>query len=79
MRLLIADDDDVSRLELEALHTGHGHEVVTVSAGTPSWEILEEEDLARLAVFDWLFEKMYDVDVCRWVRERAGFREVGPI
>ena len=34
MRILIADDDDVARLEVEALLTRHGHEVIAVSDGT---------------------------------------------
>ena len=34
MRILIADDDDVSRLALEALLIRHGHEVIAVSDDT---------------------------------------------
>jgi CheY-like chemotaxis protein len=76
MRILIADDDDVSRLQLEALLTRHGHEVVAVSDGTQAWEILQGEDPPRLAVLDWLMEEMDGVEVCRRVRERPELRSV---
>jgi CheY-like chemotaxis protein len=54
MRILIADDDDVARLELEALLIRRGHEVVAVADGTDAWEILQGDDPPRLAVLDWL-------------------------
>ena len=76
MRILIADDDDVSRLELEALLTRHGHEVTAVSDGTQAWEVLQGEDPPRLAVLDWLMEEMDGVEVCRRVRERPELRNV---
>jgi sigma-B regulation protein RsbU (phosphoserine phosphatase) len=76
MRILIADDDDVSRLELEALLGRHGHEVAAVTDGTDAWEILQGEDPPRLAVLDWLMEDMDGVEVCRRVRERPGLRDV---
>jgi phosphoserine phosphatase RsbU/P len=73
---LIADDDDVSRLELETLLTRHGHEVVAVSDGTAAWEALQGEEPPRLAVLDWLMDEMDGVEVCRRVRERPGLRNV---
>jgi phosphoserine phosphatase RsbU/P len=76
MRILIADDDDVSRLELEALLTRHGHEVVAVADGTEAWEILQGEDPPRLAVLDWLMEQLDGVEVCRRVRERPALRSL---
>ena len=69
MRILIADDDDVSRLELEALLARHGHEVVAVCDGTEAWELLRGNDPPQLAVLDWLMEQMDGVEVCRRVRE----------
>jgi phosphoserine phosphatase RsbU/P len=76
MRILIADDDDVSRLELEALLTRHGHEVTAVADGAEAWEILQGADPPRLVVLDWLMENMDGVEVCRRVRERPGLRDV---
>jgi sigma-B regulation protein RsbU (phosphoserine phosphatase) len=76
MRILIADDDAVSRLELKALLTRHGHEVVAVSDGSDAWAVLQGEDPPRLAVLDWLMEDMDGVEVCRRVRERPGLRDV---
>jgi len=76
MRILIAEDDGVSRLELETLLTRHGHEVVAVSDGTEAWEVLQGEDPPLLAVLDWLMEEMDGVEVCRRVRERPGLRNV---
>lgn len=70
MRILIADDDDVSRLELASLLTRHGHELTAVADGPPAWDILRGDDPPRLAVLDWLMDEMDGVDVCRRVRER---------
>lgn len=76
MRILIADDDDVSRLELEALLSRHNYEVVAVSDGTEAWEVLQGKDPPRLVVLDWMMDKMDGVEVCRRVRERAELRDV---
>ncbi|MEO5955005.1 MAG: response regulator transcription factor [Nitrospiraceae bacterium] len=76
MRILIADDDDVSRLELAALLIRHGHEVMAVSDGTEAWDILQGDDPPRLAILDWLMEEMDGVEVCRRVRERPGLQSL---
>lgn len=76
MRILIADDDDVSRLELEALLVAHGHEVTAVPDGTDAWELLRGADPPRLVVLDWLMDQMDGVEVCRRVRERPELRGV---
>jgi phosphoserine phosphatase RsbU/P len=76
MRILIADDDDVSRLEVETLLARHGHEVIAVSDGAEAWAILQGIDPPRLAVLDWMMEKLDGVEVCRKVRERTELRNV---
>lgn len=76
MRILIADDDDVSRLELEALLVRHGHKVVAVGDGTEAWTILQGEDPPRVVVLDWLMEEMDGIEVCRRVRELPELRNV---
>jgi phosphoserine phosphatase RsbU/P len=76
LRILIADDDDVSRLVLETLLTRHGHEVVAVSDGTDAWEILQGADPPRMAILDWLMEEMDGVEVCRRLRERPELHHV---
>jgi sigma-B regulation protein RsbU (phosphoserine phosphatase) len=76
MRVLIADDDDVSRLELEALLARHGHQVVAVADGTDAWDVLCGDDPPRLAVLDWQMGEMDGVEVCQRVRERPGLRNV---
>ncbi len=70
MRILIADDDAVARLELATLLTREGHEVVAVSDGLEAWQVLQEADPPRLAVLDWMMEEMDGVEVCRRVRQR---------
>jgi sigma-B regulation protein RsbU (phosphoserine phosphatase) len=76
MRILIADDDDVSRLELEALLTRHGHEVVAVADGSDAWNVLEGKDPPRLVVLDWLMENMDGVEVCRRARANPALRDL---
>ncbi len=76
MRILIADDDDVSRLELASLLTHSGYEVTVATDGPTAWNILRGKDPPRLAILDWLMDEMDGVDVCRRVRECPELRNV---
>jgi len=76
MRVLIADDDDVSCLLLESLLTRAGHDVMAVSDGLEAWEVLQGADPPRLAVLDWFMTDMDGVDVCRRVRRCPALEDV---
>jgi len=76
MRVLIADDEDVSRLVLESLLTRAGYEVVAVSDGLEAWEVLQGAYPPRLAVLDWFMSDMDGVDVCRRVRQCPALEDV---
>jgi DNA-binding response OmpR family regulator len=69
MRILIAEDDDVSRRELTTLLGRNGHEVMVVVDGTEAWRAFQEESPPQLAILDWMMPKMDGVDVGRLVRQ----------
>ena len=72
MKILIAEDDSVSRRMLTALLSRSGYEVVAVEDGVKAWEILQAEDAPRLALLDWMMPGMDGVDVCRQARKQVG-------
>jgi CheY-like chemotaxis protein len=72
MKILIAEDDAVSRRFLEVLLTGWGHEVISVEDGFAAWkalEDLEKENIPTVAILDWMMPKMDGIEVCRQIRE----------
>lgn len=69
MKILIAEDEDVSRLKLESLLTAWGYEVVAVEDGTEAWKILDHEDAPRLAILDWIMPGIDGPEICRRVRQ----------
>jgi sigma-B regulation protein RsbU (phosphoserine phosphatase) len=69
MRILIADDDTVSRTILERTLRGWGHEVVTVPDGLLAWKVLCEDEAPRVAILDWMMPGLEGPEVCRRVRE----------
>ena len=68
MRILIAEDDSVSRLLLQRVLTSWGYEVVAVGDGTAAWEALQGEDAPRLAILDWLMPGIDGVEICTRVK-----------
>lgn len=76
MRILIADDDDVSRLELEAVLRRRGYDVTDVPDGAEAWDIFQQPDPPPVAILDWMMDGMDGVDVCRKVRAQARLRGV---
>jgi diguanylate cyclase (GGDEF)-like protein len=72
MRILIAEDEPVSRLLLERFLQQWGYEVVSASDGDEAWWILQREDAPHLAVLDWMMPGMDGATICREVRKRTG-------
>ena len=69
MKVLIAEDEDVSRLKLESLLTAWSYEVVAVADGTKAWNVLQREDAPRLAILDWIMPGIDGPEICRMVRK----------
>jgi len=69
MKILIAEDDPISRLVLTTNLTNWGHEVVSVINGLGAWETLQQPDAPRLAILDWMMPGMEGPEVCRRLRQ----------
>jgi len=70
MKVLIAEDDKVSRRLLQATLGRLGFDVVTTENGAQAWQALQAADAPRLAILDWMMPELDGVDVCRNVRQR---------
>lgn len=71
MRILIADDDPVSRRLLERTLQGLGHEVLAVSDGSAALAALLQPDGPPLAILDWMMPGADGLTVCRTIRDRG--------
>jgi two-component system cell cycle response regulator len=73
LKVLIADDNSVSRLLLERLLSKWGYEVIQANDGARAWEILQSEDPPRLVILDWMMPGMSGPEVCREARKRVAY------
>jgi diguanylate cyclase (GGDEF)-like protein len=71
LRILIADDDDVSRRLLQAILIKWGYDVVIACNGMEAWQMLREVNAPKLAILDWMMPGMDGIDVCREIRKRS--------
>jgi two-component system cell cycle response regulator len=71
MKVLVADDDLVSRRLLESTLSKSGYRVVVAADGAEALRLLEGPDCPRLAVLDWIMPEENGVEVCRKLREKA--------
>jgi CheY-like chemotaxis protein len=69
MKILIAEDDAVSRRLLERKLTMWGYQVVTCQNGIEAWQWLQREDAPSLAILNRMMPGMDGVQICRHVRE----------
>jgi sigma-B regulation protein RsbU (phosphoserine phosphatase) len=76
VKILIAEDDAVSRTLLEASLKKWGYEVITVRDGLEAWQALQGQDASELAVLDWMMPGMDGLEVCRKVREIPPVRPI---
>ena len=74
MRILIAEDDPVSRRLLQAALVKWGYEVVVTTNGKEAWEALQQPGAPSLLVLDWLMPETDGVEVCRQARETPALK-----
>jgi two-component system, cell cycle response regulator len=70
-RILIADDDPVSRRLLENFLAKWGYEVTVAVDGTAALQVLDGVNTPRLAILDWMMPGTEGVQICRMIRERT--------
>ena len=67
MKILLADDDSVTRRVLCALLRNQGHEVAEAPDGERGWQLVQETDIS-FVVSDWMMPGLAGVDLCRRIR-----------
>jgi len=74
MKVLIAEDDPVSRRLLQAALIKWGYEVTVTADGREAWRALQTPDAPVLLILDWLMPEMDGTEVCREVRQSAAHK-----
>lgn len=76
MRILIAEDDPVSRHLLEVTLPSWGYEVQVAGDGRTACQALEVADPPKLALLDWMLPEMDGLQICRRVRSTQAGRAI---
>jgi sigma-B regulation protein RsbU (phosphoserine phosphatase) len=69
MKILVAEDQTVSRRILAANLQRWGYEVIAVEDGRCAWNALQLQDAPSLAILDWLMPGMDGIEICRQIRQ----------
>jgi len=73
MKLLIADDDFVSRKMLLAVSEKWGYEPVEAVDGEDAWAILQQSNAPSLLLIDWMMPGLDGLNLCLRIREKMSF------
>jgi sigma-B regulation protein RsbU (phosphoserine phosphatase) len=79
MKILVAEDDAVTRKILAVTLERLGWDVVTAKDGEAAWQVFETmkgKDAPELAVLDWMMPGLEGIELCRRLRATPGFEFV---
>lgn len=76
MKVLIAEDDPISRFMLEASLKKWGYEVVVATNGQEAWDALQQDNPPQLAILDWMMPGMDGIQVCRKARQALATQRI---
>lgn len=68
LKVLIAEDDMVSRRILRSVVERLGHECLVAADGMEAWEIYQNTVSIEVVISDWMMPKMDGLELCRRVR-----------
>lgn len=68
MRVLVAEDDAVSRTILRRAVESLGHEVLAAEDGQSAWDMFQAENCVDVVISDWMMPGMNGLELCARVR-----------
>jgi diguanylate cyclase (GGDEF)-like protein len=68
LKILVAEDDAVSRTILRRAVEKLGHECLATEDGRKAWEIFESEPEVDVIISDWMMPEVDGLQLCRMVR-----------
>ncbi len=74
MKVLIAEDDSISRRLLQAALGKWGYDVVVTTNGQEAWKVLQDPDPPNLLILDWLMPQMDGIEICREARKHEALK-----
>jgi DNA-binding response OmpR family regulator len=69
MKILIAEDEYITRLMVQVSLEKWGYRVDCVSDGKEAWEVLRKPEAPQIAILDWEMPGLDGVEVCRRVKK----------
>lgn len=76
MRILIAEDDPVSRRMLEITLSNWGYDVIVTADGARAWETLQAKEGPQLAILDWMMPGLDGLQICHKARETPATKSI---
>lgn len=70
MKVLLVDDDPISRLMLLPLLDKWGCDVQVAQDGSSAWAALQAAECPRLVLMDWMMPSLSGIEVCKKIRAR---------
>ena len=68
MKILLADDDEISRKIIASFLARFGYEAHVVQNGAEAWDVLQRPGAPTLAICDWMMPRMTGPEVCARLR-----------
>ena len=68
MKILIAEDDYVSRLLVKKAVSKAGHETIVTENGKEAWEAYQKEE-PNMVISDWMMPEMDGLELCQRIRK----------
>ena len=67
-KILIADDDNITRRLIENVLTKNAYEVISCQNGDDAFEKLRHEDGPKIALLDWVMPGLQGIEICKRLR-----------
>jgi two-component system cell cycle response regulator len=78
LRILIAEDDAVSRKILHRAVERFGHQCICARDGNEAWEIFKRSPELDVVISDWAMPGSDGIELCRRIRAFSGRRDANP-
>jgi two-component system chemotaxis response regulator CheY len=78
MKILVVDDEPVTRRILENLLNKWGYETVSAVHGADAWELIQKPPHPNLVLSDWMMPNLDGVELCKRIRriDQTGYNYI---